>query len=223
MERQVVEQRVKIRVGPNLFLDGNLSLPFIAHGVVLFAHGSGSSRHSPRNQYVARTLNSAGFATLLIDLLTYDEEIIDMQTRHLRFDVELLGNRLMNAIDWLTRQTDTRPLNIGLFGASTGAAAALIAAAYRPSLVSAIVSRGGRPDLASAYVSDVRAPTLLIVGGKDEAVIQLNRRAMARLRTPNELEIVPQASHLFTEPNKLETVAALAENWFVRYLSSVGV
>ena len=183
-----------------------------------FAHGSGSSRFSPRNRAVARALNEAGFATLLLDLLTRDEEQVDAYTGHLRFDVALLGERLVAATDWLAGETATRTLPIAYFGASTGAAAALIAAATRPA-VSAVVSRGGRPDLAGEALAAVRAPTLLIVGGADVPVIELNRRARAAMRPDVEarLEIVPGATHLFEEPGALEMVAHLATAWFVRY------
>lgn len=200
-------------------LEGNLVVPEGARGVVLFAHGSGSSRHSPRNRYVARELQRAGLATLLIDLLTEDEEEAERFTRHLRFDIGLLADRLVGAIDWLGRNPSTRGLPIGLFGASTGAGAALVAAAQRPDVVRAVVSRGGRPDLAGAALPRVRAPTLLIVGGYDEPVIEMNREALAQMRTEVKLEIVPGATHLFEEPGTLEQVARLAADWFVRHLT----
>jgi putative phosphoribosyl transferase len=200
-------------------LDGNLGVPAGAHGVVLFAHGSGSSRHSPRNRYVAGVLREAGLATLLMDLLTADEEAIDLQTQRLRFDISLLADRLVDATDWLTQNPDTRDLTIGYFGASTGAAAALVAAAERPDAVGAIVSRGGRPDLAGAALARVRAPTLLIVGGNDIPVIGMNQEAMAQLHAETKLEIMPGATHLFEEPGALEEVARLAREWFERYLS----
>jgi dienelactone hydrolase len=203
-------------------VEGSLHVPVKAKGVVLFAHGSGSSHFSPRNQFVGRILNNAGLATLLIDLLTFEEELVDTQTHELRFDIEMLAERLMGAIDWLTRQNDTRPLNIGLFGASTGAGAALVAAANRPSLVSAVVSRGGRPDLAGPSLSNVQAATLLIVGGEDRPVIELNRQAFAELRAIKALKIVPGASHLFEEPGTLEEAAHLAQNWFLKYLARAG-
>jgi len=199
-------------------LEGNLSLPEGARGIVLFAHGSGSSRHSPRNRYVAQILNEAKLATLLVDLLTPDEEAIDLRTAHLRFDIGLLAERLVGVTDWLTQYPDTRELRIGYFGASSGAAAALVAAAQRPDAVDAVVSRGGRPDLAGPALALVRAPTLLIVGGNDFEVVELNRRALALLRCEKRLEIVPGATHLFEEPGALEVVARLAREWFERYL-----
>ena len=216
---QTVEERlVRVSAGP-VTLDGNLSLPEEARAVVLFAHGSGSSRHSSRNRYVARVLNEAKLATLLIDLLTLDEEVTDARTAQLRFDIELLSERLVDATDWLTQFPDTKHLRIGYFGASTGAAAALVAAAMRPDVVSAVVSRGGRPDLAGAALMHVRAPTLLIVGGDDVQVIQLNREALAQLRCEKQLVIVPGATHLFEEPGALDEVALLAREWFHRHLT----
>ncbi|MEA2527762.1 MAG: putative phosphoribosyl transferase [Thermomicrobiales bacterium] len=210
---------VSVAVG-DVTLSGDLVTPPRARGVVLFAHGSGSSRHSPRNQFVARELQAGGLATVLIDLLTPAEEAIDLRTRHLRFDIGLLAERLVGAVDWLTKQPETRDVRIGLFGASTGAAAALVAAAERPQVVGAVVSRGGRPDLAGQQVlRRVRAPTLLIVGGDDAPVIQMNRAAFDELRTTKALEIVPGATHLFEEPGALEHVARLARAWFLRYLS----
>jgi len=203
----------------SVILEGNLGIPEGAEGIVLFAHGSGSSRFSPRNQFVARVLREGGLATLLIDLLTSEEEKIDRRTRHLRFDINLLAGRLVGATDWLSQHPDTRDLHIGHFGASTGAAAALIAATERPDVVEAIVSRGGRPDLAGPVLSQVEAPTLLIVGGNDIPVIELNQQALAQLRTEKKLEIVPGATHLFEEPGALEQVAQLARQWFQRYLT----
>jgi putative phosphoribosyl transferase len=211
---------VQVSTG-SVTLDGNLSLPEESRAIVLFAHGSGSSRHSSRNRYVARVLNEAKLATLLIDLLTLDEEVIDARTAQLRFDIELLAERLVGATDWLTRFPDTKHLRIGYFGASTGAAAALMAAAVRPDAVSAVVSRGGRPDLAGAALMHVRAPTLLIVGGNDGQVIQLNRAALAELRCEKQLMIVPGATHLFEEPGALDEVARLARDWFHRHLIPV--
>jgi dienelactone hydrolase len=208
---------VRVTAGP-VTLEGNLSLPEGARAIVLFAHGSGSSRHSPRNRYVARLLNQAKLATLLVDLLTAEEEAIDMRTAHLRFDIGLLAERLVAVTDWLRRQPETRELRIGYFGASTGAAAALVAAAERPDAVSAVVSRGGRPDLAGAALARVRAPTLLIVGGNDPQVIELNRAALAELRCEKQLVIVPGATHLFEEPGALDAVARLARDWFERHL-----
>jgi len=195
-------------------LEGDLTLPAGARGLVLFAHGSGSSRHSPRNRYVAQVLNDGALATLLVDLLTEQEEVIDTQTRHLRFDITLLAERVVDAVDWLQSHPDTRDLAIGCFGASTGAAAALWAAAERPAAVRAVVSRGGRPDLAAPVLSRVRAPTLLIVGGADLPVLDLNRRALDMLQAEKRLEVVPGATHLFEEPGALERVAALARDWF---------
>jgi pimeloyl-ACP methyl ester carboxylesterase len=190
---------------------------------VLFAHGSGSSRHSPRNRYVARVLNKARLATLLIDLLTVHEEVVDARTADFRFDIDLLTERLVDATDWLTQFPDTKGLPIGYFGASTGAAAALAAAAVRPDAVGAIVSRGGRPDLADDMaLVRVRAPTLLIVGEEDGQVVGLNRQAFAQLRCEKQLMIVPGASHLFEEPGALDEVARLARNWFQRHLIPAG-
>jgi putative phosphoribosyl transferase len=215
---QTVEERLVHVPAGSVTLDGNLTLPQGSRAVVLFAHGSGSSRHSPRNRYVARLLNEAKLATLLIDLLTLHEEVIDARTAQLRFDIDLLAERLVDATDWLTQFPDTKDLRIGYFGASTGAAAALAAAALRPDPVGAIVSRGGRPDLAGAALIRVRAPTLLIVGENDEQVIQLNRAALAQLRCEKQLVIVPGATHLFEEPGALDVVARLARDWFERHL-----
>ena len=201
---------------------GTLELPDGALGVVCFAHGSGSSRFSSRNQQVARALRDAGLGTLLIDLLTADEERVDLSTSRLRFDIPLLAERVVAACDWLAAQTDTAQLPIGLFGASTGAAAALIAAAQRPALVRAVVSRGGRPDLALEALARVRAPVLLLVGGLDHPVIRMNQDAAAQLHgAPHELVIVPGASHLFEEPGTLEQVSKLASEFFRRELSAV--
>ena len=200
-------------------LEGDLCLPGAARGVVLFAHGSGSSRLSPRNQYVAHVLREGGVATLLIDLLTPEEEAIDARTAHLRFDIGLLAERLVGATDWLAQRPETRQLRVGYFGASTGGGAALAAAAERPELVGAVVSRGGRPDLAGPALPRVRAPTLLIVGGQDYPVIELNREALGQLRAERRLEIVPGATHLFEEPGALEEVARLARDWFQRHLA----
>jgi pimeloyl-ACP methyl ester carboxylesterase len=216
--RTVDEQLVSVPAG-EATLKGNV--PEDARGVVLFAHGSGSSRHSLRNRHVARLLNEGGLATLLIDLLTIDEDLIDLRTSRPRFDIELLSERLVGATDWLTQSPDTSHLPIGYFGASTGAAAALVAAALRPGVVGAVVSRGGRPDLAGVALTHVRAPTLLIVGGDDVQVIQLNREAFAYLRCERQLVIVPGATHLFEEPGALDEVARLARDWFQRHLVSV--
>jgi dienelactone hydrolase len=209
------ERQVSINAG-TVRLEGDLVIPASAQGIVLFAHGSGSSRQSPRNRYVAQTLQQAGLATLLIDLLTAEEEAIDRYTRHLRFDIGLLATRLVGATDWLRQQPATISLNLGYFGASTGSAAALIAATERP--VAAIVSRGGRPDLAGSALTRIQSPTLLIVGGRDEIVIDLNRRALAQIPAEKQLTIVPGATHLFEEPGALESVADLASQWFQRYL-----
>ena len=212
-----VERPVAIPAG-TITLNGDLARPVGGERIVLFAHGSGSSRHSPRNRYVASVLREAGFATLLMDLLTVDEESLDERTGHLRFDIGLLAERLVSATDWIASEPASRQLAIGYFGASTGAAAALVAAAQRADLVRAIVSRGGRPDLASGALPRVNAPTLLIVGGRDVPVIDMNREAMAQMRGDVELEIVPGATHLFEEPGTLEVVARLARDWFARHL-----
>ena len=205
-----------------VMLEGNLAIPPGARGTILFAHGSGSSRHSPRNRYVARVLQNAGFGTLLMDLLTTEEEALDDQTAALRFDINLLARRLIGATWWLQDQSATANLPIGYFGASTGAAAALVAAAAAADLVSAVVSRGGRPDLAGDALHKVIAPTLLIVGGNDMQVIELNRRAFDLIPAQKKLEIVPGATHLFEEPGALESVANLAANWFQIYLTGAG-
>ena len=217
MEREGAERVIRVAAGA-VTLEGNLSLPKGADGIVLFAHGSGSSRHSPRNRYVAWLLNDANLATLLVDLLTSEEEAIDLTTAHLRFDIGLLAGRLIGVTDWLTEHPDTRHLRIGYFGASTGAAAALMAAAERADVVGAVVSRGGRPDLAGPALTRVKAPTLLIVGGNDFPVIDLNRAALAQLHCEKQLVIVPGATHLFEEPGALDQVAQLAREWFKRYL-----
>ncbi len=209
---------VQIEEG-GLRLPGTLTLPESAAGLVLFAHGSGSSRHSPRNRFVAEVLQSAGLATLLFDLLTAHEEAEDQLTGRLRFDVELLAERVLVAAEATRARPETKDLALGYFGASTGAAAALIAAAKRPDLASAVVSRGGRPDLAGAYLDQVVAPALLIVGGDDAEVLALNRAALNRLRGPHELEVVQGATHLFEEPGALEHVARAAGTWFARYLA----
>src|SRR5262245_49465783 len=189
-----------------------------ASGILIFAHGSGSSRFSPRNQYVAGVIRDAGLGTLVFDLLTPEEETIDVQTRHLRFDIELLATRLVDAVTWLTHTDATRPLRIGYFGASTGGGAALVAAARLEQVIGAVVSRGGRPDLAGPALPHVVSPTLLIVGGRDTTVIQLNKAAYAQLRCQKALETVPGATHLFEEPGALEHVAQLAAGWFQQHL-----
>lgn len=210
-----------IRIPVNsLTLNGDLTIPADSQAVVVFAHGSGSSRLSPRNQFVARVLADAGLSTLLMDLLTPEEEKVDEQSHQLRFDIDLLAYRLVAAMNWLAIHPDTGHFRIGLFGASTGAAAALVAAAQRPARVDAVVSRGGRPDLAGAALAEVSAPTLLIVGGNDGPVIRMNQDAYGHLRTLKALEIVPGATHLFQEPGTLEQAAYLARDWFAQYLIS---
>ena len=209
---------VEVSVG-QVILKGNLVEPERAGSVVLFAHGSGSSRFSPRNLYVAQVLHEAGLGTLLIDLLTADEEKMDIQTRHLRFDIGLLSERLVGATDWIIQSKAIQNPRIGYFGASTGAAAAIVAAAGRPNIINAVVSRGGRPDLARSALFNVKAPTLLIVGGKDFDVIGMNREALEQLRAKKEIMIIPGATHLFEEPGTLEEVARLATNWFVQHLN----
>ena len=202
-------------------LDGDLTVPGDAHGLVLFAHGSGSSRRSPRNQYVARVLQKAGIATLLFDLLTSREEQEEYFTRHLRFDIVMLAGRLVEAARWAAARNDVANLELGFFGASTGAAAALIAASKLEGQVKAVVSRGGRPDLAGDALPEVQAATLLIVGGDDDAVIRFNREAFARFRCEKEMKIIPSATHLFEEPGALEEVANLAAHWFQSHLQIV--
>jgi dienelactone hydrolase len=199
-------------------LDADLRVPQRAAGLVIFAHGSGSGRFSPRNRAVAGVLEAGGFATLLCDLLTKEEESVDLRTRQHRFDIGLLGRRVVDAVDWAQAQPELRRLPVATFGASTGAAAALIAAAERPHLVRAVISRGGRPDLADEALEFVNAPTLLIVGGDDDVVIDLNRSARNRMRAPVELKIIPGATHLFEEPGALEEVAKLATSWCGRHL-----
>src|SRR5213595_1742624 len=196
-------------------LDGNLTIVREAKALVLFAHGSGSSRHSARNQFVARTLNDAGLATLLFDLLTPNEEAIDMHTREHRFNISLLAERLEHGTTWAKQEDQTRDLRVGYFGSSTGGAAAVVAAAKIPQDIGAVVSRGGRPDLAGEALPGVQAPTLLIVGGNDDIVIELNEQARDRMRCEVKLEIVPGATHLFEEAGALERVAQLASDWFV--------
>jgi len=212
------EHAVTLEGTLGVMLEGTLAVPSGARGVVLFAHGSGSSRHSPRNRFVAEQLRRGGLATLLVDLLSAEEEAIDARTRQLRFDIGLLAERLAAAIVWLDREPATLGLPVGLFGASTGGGAALVAAAARHDAVEAVVSRGGRPDLAGDALPRVQAPSLFIVGGRDEQVIELNEQAMSRMQAPVRLEIVPGATHLFEEPGALEQVARLAREWFVRHL-----
>ncbi len=206
-----------------VLLEGELLVPVSATGVVLFAHGSGSSRHSPRNQFVARTIREAGVGTLLFDLLTQEEETVDMRTRHLRFDIRLLAERLVDATNWIKRGPDTSHLRVGYFGSSTGGGAALVAAAAAGEEIGAVVSRGGRPDLAGDALPKVKSPTLLIVGGLDYPVIRMNEDAYQQLRCEKELKIVPGATHLFEEPGTLEEVAQLAirilihaDHWIVQ-------
>jgi dienelactone hydrolase len=209
-----VEQSEVVVQVPGADLEGTLAIPEGATAIVVFAHGSGSSRFSPRNRSVARVLNDVGLATLLFDLLTAGEDEIDRRTGELRFDIGLLAERLGGAVEWVARQEPTRGMGIGLFGSSTGAAAALIAAARHPGAVGAVVSRGGRPDLAGGALAEVRAPTLLIVGGDDVPVIGMNREAAERMSIEPRIEIIPGAAHLFEEPGKLEEVARLAGAWF---------
>ena len=207
---------IKIPVS-NVQLEGNLIVPSGARGLVVFAHGSGSSRFSPRNEYVAKEFNRASIGTLLFDLLTFKEERQDMITGEYRFNIELLAERLVGVTEWLKKDAPTKGLALGYFGASTGAAAALIAAARLPQDVAAVVSRGGRPDLASQYLREVKAPTLLLVGGWDEEVIELNKQAQNRMVNENKLVIIPGATHLFEEEGKLEEVAKLSIDWFMRH------
>ena len=216
-----IDSEVVIDSG-SVTLQGRLSVPAHASGVVLFVHGSGSSRHSPRNRFVAAALQSAGIGTLLFDLLTGSEEIVDQRTAALRFDIDLLTERLIGATTWTAEQPATRDLPIGYFGASTGAAAALVAASRLPDCVSVVVSRGGRPDLAGAALSAVQASTLLIVGAADTQVLALNRLALAKLRCLHkELTVIPGATHLFEEPGALNQVARVAATWFAHYLAPV--
>jgi putative phosphoribosyl transferase len=213
-------EHVPVTVAVNsIRLEGDWSVPTAAKGAVLFAHGSGSSRHSPRNRYVADVLNEGGLATLLIDLLTADEQEVDLQTAQLRFDIPFLARRLETITKWLARISEMRDLKLGHFGASTGAAAALSAAAELPRLVSAVVSRGGRPDLAGAALARVEAPTLLIVGGADPVVLDLNRKALALLHCEKQLQVIPGAGHLFEEPGALKKVSAMARDWFLEKLT----
>jgi putative phosphoribosyl transferase len=212
MEQDVVQ----INIG-NFSLEGSLKIPSHAKGIVLFAHGSGSSRHSPRNKFVAQFLQDGGIGTLLIDLLSLDEESEDARTGQLRFDIAFLAKRLAAVTDWLLKNPATKAYKIGYFGASTGAAAALVAATEKPEVVKAVVSRGGRPDLAGPILHKVKAPTLLIVGGNDGPVIGMNEEAMSKLVCEKKLVIVPKATHLFEEPGTLEEVARLAREWFLKY------
>ena len=199
-------------------VEGNLTVPSGAKGLVVFAHGSGSSRFSPRNEYVAKEFNRASMGTILFDLLTLKEEKQDMLTGEYRFNIDLLADRLVGVTEWLKNDAPSKGLALGYYGASTGAAAALIAAARLPNDVTAVVSRGGRPDLARQYLPDVKAPTLLLVGGWDEEVIELNKQAQTKMTNENKLVIIPGATHLFEESGKLEEVAKLSTDWFMRYL-----
>jgi putative phosphoribosyl transferase len=217
LKRENTNNYVAISIN-EITLEGNLVIPTKVQGIVVFAHGSGSSRFSPRNRFVAEQLQASGLATLLMDLLTLKEETIDIQTREFRFDIKLLSERLIGATRWLRKETATQELNIGYFGSSTGAAAALIAAAKHPDNINAVVSRGGRTDLAENYLLRVKAPTLLIVGGNDVHVIAINRESMKQLNTEKKLEIISGASHLFEEQGKLEEVAKLATDWFKKHL-----
>ena len=219
---EVLRQEVTIPIG-DIELEGALVIPPSASGLVLFAHGSGSSRHSPRNRHVAAMLNERGLGTLLFDLLTTDEERIDEIDATLRFDVDMLAERLVAATDSIVASGRSRGLPIGYFGGSTGAAAALIAAARRPALIAAVVSRGGRPDLASASLAAVRAPTLMIVGGADTWVLEANRDAAARMTAPHRIHVVPGATHLFEEPGALDEVARLAASWFLDQFTAAHV
>lgn len=216
---RTTQRAVQIRAGAAI-LDGDLAVPEQALGLVVFAHGSGSSRFSRRNRFVAQTLEEGGFATLLLDLLTREEEAIDLRTREYRFDIDRLARRVVAAIDWAAGESSIADLPVATFGASTGAAAALIAAAERPDRVRAVISRGGRPDFAGDALPLVQAPTLLIVGGADDEVIELNRAAMRRMRAHVELQIVPGATHLFEEPGALEQVSRLALAWCRKYLAT---
>jgi pimeloyl-ACP methyl ester carboxylesterase len=210
-----IERQIEV---PPTGIAADLLIPDEARGLVIFAHGSGSSRLSTRNRFVAGVLHHAGFATLLLDLLTQREEQIDLQTRHLRFDIDLLATRLSEATEWSQEYRDTSDLSIAYFGASTGAAAALIAAAQFPDAIRAVVSRGGRPDLTGPALSRVTAPTLLVVGGDDFPVIELNQQAFKELQCEKKLKIIPDATHLFEEPGALERVAALASDWFIYHV-----
>ena len=218
IRKNIEECPVHVTIGKTI-LDGSLCIPEKARAIVIFAHGSGSSRLSPRNRFVAGELRRAGLGTLLFDLLTRAEEERDMDTAEFRFNIRLLSDRLIGATDWLLEVEGAEKFNLGYFGASTGAAAALTAAGERPDVIGAVVSRGGRPDLAREALPKVKAPTLLIVGGNDAPVIEMNREAMHYLKVEKKLEIVPGASHLFEEPGKLEEVARLAGEWFLRYLA----
>jgi len=216
-DQKDVGKRVRVGVD-SAVIEGNLSVPDGAEGVVLFAHGAGSSRHSPRNNFVARKLREGGLATLLIDLLTPEEKEVDRRTRRIRFDIDRLAKRVVGATDWLLEQPGTEDLNVGIFGSSTGAAAALIAAAERPDAAKAVVSRGGRVDMAKAVLDEVEAPSLFIVGGRDIQVLSLNQQALAQMEAEKQLEVIPGAGHLFEEPGALDEVARLTRKWFQHHL-----
>ena len=213
-----IEQEVKISIDKKA-LEGSLAVPSDAKGIVLFAHGSGSGRFSPRNRYVAKVLNETGLATMLVDLLTKEEEHVDIATGEFRFNIDLLSGRLVTATQWLKKKPETKDLALGYFGSSTGAAAAIIAATKFPEAIRAIVLRGGRPDLAMAYLHLVRAPVLFIVGGRDPVVMDLNKKAMGEIQVDKKLEVVPGATHLFEEPGRLEQVARLSAAWFLTHLN----
>ena len=218
MTKRAVQVSVVKIASNGAFIEGNLSVPEGSKALVIFAHGSGSSRFSPRNAQVARKINAVGLGTLLIDLLTAEEEEVDVVTAEFRFDIDLLAKRLVSATEWVKKKADTKNMTIGYYGASTGAAAALIAAAKLPEHTKAVVSRGGRPDLAAEYLSKVKAPTLLIVGGNDPEVLEMNKDALRRIRVEKKLDVVPGATHLFEEPGKLEEVARLSIDWFLNHL-----
>ena len=221
MDKGKKEQTVEIKAD-HITLGGDLIVPDSARGIVVFAHGSGSSRFSRRNQYVACVLQEEGFATLLFDLLTREEEMLDEETGEYRFNIRLLVDRMKSSTRWLLKNDDVKDLNVGYFGASTGAAAALIAAAEQKDRIEAIVSRGGRPDLAADYLPQIKAPTLLIAGGDDSTVVELNKKALQKLTAKKELVIIPGATHLFEEPGALEAVAHAAAEWFTQYLAGDG-
>lgn len=225
MNKTMTENRYVQILSTGVRLEGIVSIPDDPRGFVVFVHGSGSSRHSPRNQYVAQTLQEGGLATLLFDLLTPFEEESDLQTRYLRFDIDLLARRTAGVLEWLDLQPFAYGLRKGLFGSSTGAAAALMAAAELPEMVDAVVSRGGRPDLAGRALAQVQAPTLMIVGGNDDVVVDMNQRAVAQMRSgaDTKLTVVPGASHLFEEAGTLEYAARLARDWFQMHLSRLNV
>ncbi|ODS24526.1 hydrolase [Candidatus Endobugula sertula] len=216
---KIVDEEITIPIN-NIRLEGHLHIPEKAKGLVIFAHGSGSSRHSSRNRYVAEVLNKRQLGTVLIDLLSAQEEEVDLQTHHLRFDIPLLASRLVGIVNWVTDQDTTKHFNIGYFGSSTGAGAALIAAAKKAEPITAIVSRGGRPDLAGKFLTQVKAPTLLLVGEYDPQVIELNQQALAHLNLQSQLNVIPRATHLFEEPGTLERVAHLAVEWFEQFIET---